>query len=52
MKHLYCAIRRDEACSPTVRRVIKRGTFTFIADLKQKVLDLIVYFNRTLAKPF
>jgi len=35
-----------------VRRVIKRGNFPSVADLKQKVLDFIDYFNRTLAKPF
>jgi putative transposase len=35
-----------------VRRVIKRGNFTSVADLKQKVLDFIAYFNRTMAKPF
>lgn len=35
-----------------VRRVIKRGNFTSVDDLKQKVLDFIAYFNRTLAKPF
>lgn len=35
-----------------VRRVIKRGNFTSIHDLRQKILDFIAYFNRTLAKPF
>jgi hypothetical protein len=35
-----------------VRRVIKRGNFTSVDDLKQKVLAFIDYFNRTLAKPF
>jgi hypothetical protein len=35
-----------------VRRVIKRGNFTSVDDLKTKVLDFIAYFNRTLAKPF
>jgi hypothetical protein len=35
-----------------VRRVIKRGNFTSVDDLKQKVLDFIAYFNRTMAKPF
>ena len=34
-----------------VRRVIKRGNFTSLDDLRTKILDFIVYFNRT-AKPF
>src|SRR4029077_10671048 len=35
-----------------VRRVIKRGTFTSVKDLREKVLAVIRYFNETLAKPF
>jgi transposase len=35
-----------------VRRVLKRGNFTSVADLRQKILAFIDYFNRTLAKPF
>jgi DDE superfamily endonuclease len=35
-----------------VRRVIRRGNFTSVADLRAKVLAFIEYFNRTLAKPF
>jgi transposase len=35
-----------------VRRVIKRGNFTSVADLRAKILAFIAYFNRTLAKPF
>jgi len=34
-----------------VRRVIKRGNFTSLDDLRTKILDFITYFNRT-AKPF
>jgi DDE superfamily endonuclease len=34
-----------------VRRVIKRGNFTSLADLRTKIWDFIAYFNRT-AKPF
>ena len=34
-----------------VRRVIKRGNFTSIDDLRDKIVDFIAYFNRT-AKPF
>jgi len=35
-----------------VRRVIKRGNFTSVKDLREKILAFIEYFNRTLAKPF
>lgn len=35
-----------------VRRLLKRGTFTSVEDLKQHILDFITYFNQTMAKPF
>jgi len=35
-----------------VRKVIQRGNFTSIQELKRKVLALIEYYNRTMAKPF
>jgi hypothetical protein len=35
-----------------VRRLLKRSSFTSTTHLKQKILDFIDYFNRTLAKPF
>ncbi len=35
-----------------VRKLLKRGTFISVADLKAKVLAFIDYFNRTMAKPF
>lgn len=34
------------------RKLLKRSTFTSVADLKAKVLAFIEYFNRTMAKPF
>ena len=34
------------------RRVLKRGHFTSKAELRQRLLDFIDYFNDTLAKPF
>jgi transposase len=34
------------------RKLLKRGTFTSVADLKAKVLAFVEYFNRTMAKPF
>ena len=35
-----------------VRKLLRRGNFTSIADLKVKVLAFIEYFNRTMAKPY
>lgn len=35
-----------------VRKVIQRGNFTSVDDLKRKVLAFIQYYNRTMAKPF
>ena len=35
-----------------VRKVIKRGNFASVKDLKRKVLAFIEYYNRTMAKPF
>jgi transposase len=34
------------------RKVLKRGNFTSVEDLKAKVLAFIAYYNRTMAKPF
>jgi hypothetical protein len=34
-----------------VRRVIKRGDFSSVDDLRQRILDFIAYFNQT-ARPF
>lgn len=35
-----------------VRKVINRGNFTSLQDLKRKILAFIEYYNRTMAKPF
>jgi transposase len=35
-----------------VRKVIKRGSFSSIQELKRKVFAFIEYYNRTMAKPF
>jgi transposase len=35
-----------------VRKVIRRGNFRTIEDLRAKVLAFIEYYNRTMAKPF
>jgi hypothetical protein len=34
------------------RKLLRRGSFTSIADLRTQVLAFIEYFNRTMAKPF
>ena len=35
-----------------MRKVIRRGSFTSVADLRSKLLNFIEYFNRVLAKLF
>ena len=35
-----------------MRKVIRRGSFTSVADLHTKLLNFIAYFNRVFAKPF
>jgi transposase len=35
-----------------VRKLLKRGSFVSVEDLKAKVLAFVEYFNRTMAKPF
>ena len=39
-------------CSLVVRRLLKRGNFTSVADLRERILAFIAYFNKTMAKPF
>ena len=34
-----------------VRRLLKRGSFSSVENLRQRILDFIEYFNRTMAKP-
>jgi transposase len=34
------------------RKLLKRGSFTSVADLKAKVLAFVEYFNQTMAKPY
>jgi transposase len=35
-----------------VRRLLKRGNFTSVEDLRGRILAFIAYFNKTMAKPF
>lgn len=37
--------------STLVRRLLKRGSFTSVEELRQRILDFIAFFNRT-AKPY
>ena len=39
-------------CSILVRRVLQRGNFTSVGDLRERILAFIAYFNKTMAKPF
>jgi transposase len=34
------------------RKVLKRGSFASVEELHQRILEVIEYFNRALAKPF
>jgi transposase len=35
-----------------MRKVIRRGNFTSVADLKDRLVRFIAYFNEVFAKPF
>jgi hypothetical protein len=35
-----------------MRKLLKRGNFTSTEDLKKQILEFVIYFNRTMAKPF
>ena len=35
-----------------VRKLLKRGSFRSVADLKRQILAFIDYYNATMAKPF
>jgi len=35
-----------------VRKLLRRGSFPAVEDLKTKLLAFIDYYNRTMAKPF
>jgi transposase len=38
--------------SVLVRRVLKRGNFSSVNELAERILAFIDYFNKTMAKPF
>ena len=35
-----------------VRKLLKRASFSSVEDLRQRILNFIDYFNKTMAKPF
>jgi putative transposase len=35
-----------------VRKLLKRGNFSSVDDLRDKILEFFAYYNRTMAKPF
>jgi hypothetical protein len=37
--------------SVLVRKLLKRGNFTGLTDLRDQILAFIAYYNRTMAKP-
>ncbi len=51
-KHASWMNQVESWFSILARKLLKRGTFISVADLKAKVLAFIDYFNRTMAKPF
>jgi transposase len=51
-KHCSWLNQMEIWLSILVRKLLKRGSFTSIEDLKTKILGFIDYYNRTMAKPF
>ncbi len=51
-KHCSWLNQMEIWLSILVRKLIKRGSFTSVEDLKTKILSFIAYYNRTMAKPF
>ncbi len=51
-KHCSWLNQMEIWLSILVRKLLKRGSFTSVDDLKEKVLHFIDYYNRTMAKPF
>jgi transposase len=51
-KHCSWLNQMEIWLSILVRKLIKRGSFTSVEDLKRKILHFIDYYNRTMAKPF
>jgi transposase len=51
-KHCSWLNQMEIWLSILVRKLLKRGSFSSVEDLKTKILAFIDYYNRTMAKPF
>ncbi|MDQ5853480.1 MAG: transposase [Chloroflexota bacterium] len=51
-KHCSWLNQMEIWLSILVRKLLKRGSFTSVDDLKKKILEFIEYYNRTMAQPF
>jgi transposase len=51
-KHCSWLNQMELWLSILVRKLLKRGSFASVADLKANILRFIDYYNRTMAKPF
>ncbi len=51
-KHCSWLNQMEIWLSILVRKLLKRGSFTSVDDLKKNILEFIEYYNRTMAKPF
>jgi DDE superfamily endonuclease len=51
-KHCSWLNQMEIWLSILVRKLLKRGSFTSVAELTTKILDFIAYYNRTMAQPF
>jgi hypothetical protein len=51
-KHASWMNQVEIGLSILVRKLLKRGSFTSVENLRAKVLAFIAYFNQTMAKPF
>ncbi len=51
-KHCSWLNQMEIWLSVLVRKLLKRGSFTSVDDLRTKILSFIDYYNRTMAKPF
>jgi hypothetical protein len=50
--NLVCVHLVEIWLSILVRKLLRRGNFRSVIDLRDQVLAFISYFNRTMAKPF
>lgn len=50
-KHTFWMNQVEIWLSILVRKLLKRGNFTGLSDLRDQILAFIEYYNRTMAKP-